>query len=100
MLDSMWATEDDAWRRFAAVQRPGASCRASHKLGGRRLERLDFAAAICAAGRADVMGPLRPVALRALDDGRDRELVRGPALVAARLGGFSFGDSHRAVEYS
>jgi hypothetical protein len=26
--------------------------------------------------------------------------VRGPALVAARLGGFSFGDGHRAVEYS
>jgi hypothetical protein len=26
--------------------------------------------------------------------------VRGPALVAARLGGFSLGDGHAAVEYS
>jgi hypothetical protein len=26
--------------------------------------------------------------------------VRGPALVAARLGGFSLGDGHAAVEYN
>jgi hypothetical protein len=54
-----------------------------HALRGWRFERLDFTTSVGAAGRADVMRPLWPMALRALDDCRRRELVRRAPLVAA-----------------
>ena len=81
-------------RRPSRRRRPGSR----HALRSGSLERLDLAAAVRAAGRADVVRPLRLMALRALDDGGRRELVRRAPLVAAGLGGFSLGDGHRRGE--
>src|SRR5687768_2239963 len=64
-------------------------------LRGGSAERLDFAAAIGVAGRADAVRPLGPPALRADVQPRRLDLVLRTALVAASLGGFLLGDGHR-----
>ena len=61
---------------------------------GLEAERLDLAALVRAAGRADAMRPLGRAALRARVDARRLELVLRATLVAAGFGGFSLGDSH------
>jgi hypothetical protein len=81
--------------RSIAAHRVDGDPNNCHGLRRGRLERLDLAAAIGAAGRADVVRPLGLVALRALDERRQAELVRRPPLVAARLGGLSLRDGHR-----
>jgi RNA polymerase sigma factor (sigma-70 family) len=66
-----------------------------------RAERLDFAAAVRAAGRAHAVRPLGLVALRALVHAWRFDAVRRPALVATGLGCFSLGDGHSsAADYS
>ncbi len=85
---------DDLLRGPIAAHRVDRDPDSRHALRSRSLERLDFTPAIGAAGRADVMWPLRPMALRALDDGGCRELVRRAPLVAPRLRGLSLGDCH------
>src|SRR3954470_5099905 len=65
-----------------------------------RAERLDLAALVRAAGRADGVRPLRLVAVRALLQARRRELEVRAALVAARFRGFALRDCHAAEEYS
>ena len=67
---------------------------AGHGLRDVEAERFDFAALVGAAGRADTVRALRRPALRARVDARSLELVRGAALIAARLRRFSLGDSH------
>ena len=67
---------------------------AGHGLRDVEAERFDFAALVGAAGRTDTVRPLRRAALRARVDARSLELVRGAALVAARLRCFPLGDSH------
>src|SRR5207244_8953833 len=57
-------------------------------------ERLDFAALVGAAGRADAVRTLRRPALRARVDARSLDLVLSATLVAARLGRFPLRDSH------
>ena len=89
---------DDLLRRPIAAHGVDGDPNGRHpvtELGSGRPERLDLATAIGAAGRADVMRPLRLVALRALDERGNRRLVRRPALVSARLGGLSLRDGHR-----
>ena len=70
------------------------------RLGRGRLERLDLAAPIGSAGRADVMRALGLVAMRALDERLRPELVLGATLVAARLRRLSLGNSHEPPEYT
>ena len=57
-------------------------------------ERLDLAALVCAAGRADAVRALRLAARRADVDLRRADLVRRTPLVAARLRGFPLRDGH------
>ena len=57
-------------------------------------ERLDLAALVGAAGRADAVSELRRAALRAGVHPRRLERVRRPALVAPGLRGFPLRDSH------
>src|SRR5215218_1554037 len=63
-------------------------------LGSREVEDLDLAAAVRAAGRADAVRELRLVALRAGDEARCRDLVRGAPLVAAGFRLFPLGNGH------
>jgi hypothetical protein len=74
---------DDLLRGSIAAHRVDGDPDLGHRLGSQGLERLDFTTAVGAAGRTDVMRPLRPMALRALDDCGCRELVRRAPLVAA-----------------
>src|SRR5437870_4966988 len=66
-------------------------------LRSRSAERLDLAPAVRLAVRADTVRPLRLVADRAEVHARRFEPVRGPALVAARLGGLLLGDCHERL---
>jgi len=91
------ATEDTAWRRFAAAQRPGERGGVSHLRCG-CFERLDLAAPVRATRRADPVCALGLVALRALHERGSCELVGRTPLVAARLRGLSLGDGHRGGE--
>src|SRR4051794_22411677 len=65
-----------------------------------RAERLDLAALVRAAGRADGVRPLRLVTVRALLQARRCELEVRPALVAARFRGFALRGCHAAEEDS
>ena len=64
-------------RRPSRRRRPGSS--ASSAYGSGRPERLDLAAPVGAAGRADVVRPLRLMALRALDERGNRQPCASPA---------------------
>ena len=86
--------DDDFLRRPIAAHGVDGDPDGLHLRGG-RAERLDLAAPVGAAGRTDMVRPLRLMALRALDERRDRHLVRRPPLVAARLGGLSLRNGHR-----
>ena len=79
-----------------ALSPPSASTatRVTSAYGTSEAERLDLAALVGAAGRADAVRPLRRAALRAGVDARRLELVRRPALVAPRLRCFPLRDSH------
>src|SRR3954452_794073 len=68
--------------------------RCSGRLGRVEPQRVDLAALVAAAGRADVVRPLRRAALRADVDARRLEGVRRATLVAPGLGGLLLGDSH------
>ena len=68
--------------------------RLASRLGAPEAERLDLAALVRPAGRADAVGQLRRGALRAGVHARCLELMRRPALVAARLRGFPLRDGH------
>src|SRR3954447_9177465 len=68
--------------------------RRSGRLGRVEPQRVDLAALVAAAGRADVVRPLGRAALRADVDARRLEGVRRAALVAPGLGGLLLGDSH------
>ena len=79
---------DDLLRRPIAAHGVDGDADRRHpvtNLGSGRAQRLDLAAPIRAAGRADVVRPLRLMALLALDERGNRHLVRRPPLVAARL---------------
>ena len=78
-------------RRPSRRRPPG---RESSCATGRSVERLDLASTVGAAGRADVVRPLRLMALRALDERGERKRVRRPPFVAAGLGGLSLRDGH------
>ena len=87
------------------VRRPVASHRIDRdrgpRLRSRGAERLDLAAAVRLAGRADVMRPLGLMAGRADVDARRVDAVLRAPLVAAGLGGLFLGDGHeRQAEYS
>src|SRR5213078_746823 len=69
-------------------------CDAGHVLRSLDAERLDLAALVRAAGRADAMRALRLAARRADVDLRRADRVRGTPLVAAGLGGFPLRDGH------
>ena len=69
--------------------------RTSGPLRGGRLERLDLAAAVRAAGRADVVRPLGLMAVRALDDDRAESLCFARRLSRRDLDCLSLGDCHR-----
>src|SRR5262245_31606535 len=64
-------------------------------LGGCCRQRLDIAAPVRLAVRADVMRPLGAMADRALVHARRLQAMRRPALVAARLRCLFLGDGHR-----
>ena len=64
------------------------------KLRSRRSERLDLAAAVRLAGRADAVRPLRLVADRALVHARRLQAMRRPPLVAAGLRLSALRDCH------
>ena len=84
---------DDLFRGSIATHRVDGDANL-HALRSRSFEWLDLTTAVGSAGRANVMRPLRLMALRALDDSGRRELVRRAPLVAAGLRGFSLGDCH------
>jgi len=63
-------------------------------LRGGWAERLDVAAAVRVAARANAVGPLRAPALGADVQPRWLDLVLRAPLVAARLRGFLLGDRH------
>ena len=65
-------------------------------LGRGRTERLDVAAAVRVARRADAVRALRLAALRADVQAWRLDLVLRAALVAAGLRGFLLGDGHRS----
>src|SRR5215467_5940432 len=62
-------------------------------------ERLDLAALVRAAGRADAVRLLRRTALRAGREARRLDRVRGAALVATRLGCLPLRDGHGGPVY-
>ena len=65
--------------------------------GARRAERLDLAALVRLARRADAVRPLRLMAGRADVDARRLDAVLRAALVAAGLRGFLLGDCHERL---
>src|SRR6266536_3154059 len=69
-------------------------------LGGRGAKRLDVAAAVRVAGRADAVRALGPAALRADVQARGLDLVLRATLVAACLRRFFLGDGHGTAECS
>ena len=71
------------------------------RYGARSAERLDLAALVRLAGRADVVRPLRRLAVRADVHARRLDPVLRAPLVATGLGGFLLRDCHeRLTEYS
>ena len=88
---------DDLLRRAIPAQRVDRD--AGHFVpSAAEAERLDLAALVGAAGRADAVRELRRAALRAGVDPRRLERMRRPALVATGLGGLSLRDGHRSGE--
>ena len=84
---------DDLLR--AAVAAHGVDGDADHRAYGTRgAERLDLAALVRLAGRADAVRPLRLAARRADVHARRLDPVLRAALVAAGLRGFLLGDGH------
>ena len=83
---------DDLVRGAVPAQRVDRD--AGHGVYAGEAERLDLAALVGAAGRADAVGELRRVALRAGVHARRLDRVRRPALVAPGLGCFPLRDCH------
>src|SRR5690349_15378097 len=86
-----------------ALSPPSAST-ATRVMAGRlrslEAERLDLAALVRAAGRADAVRALRRPALRADIDARRLDRMRGAALVATGLRGFPLRDGHEPRQCS
>src|SRR5579864_6090845 len=94
------ASSEPATTSSGARSPPSASTAMRVKLLAGEAERLDFAALVRAAGRADAVRLLRGAALRAGREARRLDRVRGAPLVAARLGGFPLRDCHSAGQSS
>src|ERR1700739_2247411 len=93
-MPSAAASRAPATTTSGALSPPSASTATRTKLES-RAERHALAALVGAAGRADVVRPLRRAALGTDVHARGLERMRGPALVSPGLRGLSLRDRHR-----
>ena len=92
--------EDHLAGRVVSTERVDRDAGHGASLRSLEAERLDFAALVRAAGRADAVRALRRPALRAHVDARRLDGVRGAALVATGLRGFPLRDGHEPRQCS